>query len=241
MALPHQPLMPAPPSSLQLRPLPRPILARVTTTSPLVELLDIHRTPRLPPTPPHPAADKNPRPWFPLLRPDAIEPFKFHFCTPPNHHIINLSHPPSRSSDRRPCTYHAILLDYLLRSIRLRLRTISYLQSSAIIKPSMSESAYKYKYQNKTGTTHQHIAPVGRLSGRSLPECPVIEVKLGAGVSHARTSPQIPRHTFGKSALSSNMASPQHSSRSNPTSLASFPWLKLSSIAALTSAAVFIR
>jgi len=47
--------------------------------------------------------------------------------------------------------------------------------------------------------------------------------------------------TFGKSAFSSSMVSPQHNSLSRPTSLTSLPWLRLSRIAAFTSPAVFIR
>ena len=47
--------------------------------------------------------------------------------------------------------------------------------------------------------------------------------------------------TLGKSAFSSSIISPQHNSFSNPTNFTSFPWLKLSRIAAFTSPAVLIR
>jgi len=47
--------------------------------------------------------------------------------------------------------------------------------------------------------------------------------------------------TLGKSTFSSSIISPQHSSFSSPTNFTSFPWLKLSRIAAFTSPAVLIR
>lgn len=47
--------------------------------------------------------------------------------------------------------------------------------------------------------------------------------------------------TLGKSARSANIPSLQHKSFKSCTSFTSFPWLRLSRIAALTSPAVFIR
>lgn len=58
-------------------------------------------------------------------------------------------------------------------------------------------------------------------------------------VYHATGSPH--RVTFGNSARSLNILSPQLRSFRSCTSFTSFPWLKLSRIAAFTSPAVFIR
>lgn len=55
----------------------------------------------------------------------------------------------------------------------------------------MSKGPYKYIYQDKTGTTHQHVALVHRSSTRSFPECSVIKVKLGAGFNGTRSSDRL--------------------------------------------------
>lgn len=58
-------------------------------------------------------------------------------------------------------------------------------------------------------------------------------------VSHATGGPH--RVTLGNSARSLNRLSPQQRSFKSCTSFTSFPWLKLSRMAAFTSPAVFIR